>query len=190
MATGPGGLIPRPAPAGPSTLRPSLCNAAGDAYVAAMAILPRPVSPKSALSDLRDMFAPERPHRWSLLGLSCALTGILLWGFVLDSRKPPKPREILYVENWMADRKDSDVIRQQIKDLALYEAALEKKQREFQKVADNLGIEWREDEARNAAQRKSVIVAINKRLQERLAKALAEEAGKASAGPATVTTAR
>jgi hypothetical protein len=35
-----------------------------------------------------------------------------------------------------------------------------------------------------------VIVAINKRLQERLAKALAEEAGKASAGPATVTTAR
>ena len=154
-----------------------------------MQILPRPVSPKSAFADLRDMFSADRPHRWPLLALSCVLTGFVLWGLALDSRRPPKPREIFYVENWMADRKDSDIIRQQIKDLSLYEAALEKKQGEFQRVADKLGIEWREDEARNKEQRREVLQVINKRLNERLAKALADEAAKgktaAAATPAT-----
>lgn len=160
---------------------PSLCNAPRDAYVAAMAIFPRPVSPKNAVSDLRDMFAPDRPHRWSILALSMALTGILLWGFVLDSRKPPKEREIFYVENWMADRKDSDIIRQQLKDVALYETALSKKKQEFQKVADGLGIEWREEEARNTAQRKAIIAMIEKRLNQRLSDALKKEAASGGA---------
>lgn len=179
----------RPASDFPSMTVPSLCNAGRDAYVAAMAFFPRPVSPKSAFADLRDMFSSERPHRWSLLALSCTLTGILLWGFVIDSRIPPKPREIFYVENWMADRKDSDIIRQQIKDLALYEAALEKKQVEFQKIADRVGIDWREDEARNKEQRRAVLQVIGKRLNERLAKALAEEAGKGGVAAAISPTA-
>jgi len=164
-----------------------LCNAALDAYVAAMPIFPRPVSPKSAISDLRDMFSPDRPHRWTILALSVALTGVLLWGFVLDSRIPPKPREIFYVENWMADRKDSDIIRQQIKDIALYESALGKKQKEFQKVADSLGIEWREEEARNKAQREAIIAAIQKRLNQRLADAVKKEAAAGGGAPAPDT---
>lgn len=153
----------------------TLCNGALDAYVGAMAIFPRPVAPSSAFADLRDMFSRDRPYRWTLLGVSVALTGVLLWGFMLDSRTPPKPREIFYVESWMSDRKDSDIIRQQIKDLAAYEAALAKKQREFQKVADSLGIDWRKDEARNSEQRKAVEAVIQKRLQERLAAAEARE---------------
>jgi len=153
-----------------------LCNAAPDAYVGAMAIFPRPVSPRSALADLRDMFSPDRPHRWALLALSCTLTGLLLWGFMLDSRTPPKEREIIYVESWMNDRKDSDIIRQQMQDLANYEQALEKKQGEFQKVADMFGIEWREEEMRNRARRKEIIAAIQKQLGARLAKAEAREA--------------
>jgi len=144
-----------------------------------MAIFPRPVSPRSAFADLRDMFSAERPHRWTLLALSCALTALLLWGFMLDSRIPPKPREIIYVESWMNDRKDSDIIRQQMADIAEYEQALEKKQVEFQKVADMFGIEWREDEMRNRTRRAEVIAAIQKRLGERLAKAEAQEAARA-----------
>jgi hypothetical protein len=171
QAAGGGAMAVIPAP-----LPPSLPNRARDAYVAGMAIFPRPVSPKSALSDLRDMFSPDRPHRWSILALSFALTGLLLWGFMLDSRTPPKPREIFYVENWMADRKDSDIIRKQIEDIAIYEAALSKKQQEFQKVADRLGIEWREEEVKNKARREAIIAAIQKRLNERLNDALAKEA--------------
>lgn len=146
-------------------------------YVGAMAIFPRPVSPKSAASDLRDMFAPDRPHRWSILALSVTMTGLLLWGFVLDSRKPPKEREITYVESWMADRRDSDIIRKQLEDITKYEAALERKQGEFQRLADGLGIEWREDAAKNKAQREAVLAAIRKQMEGRLEEALKRESG-------------
>ena len=181
MASGSGGF---PGPALPSVRSP-LCKAATEAYVSAMAIFPRPVTPKSAITDLREMFSPDRPHRWSILALSVTLTGLVLWGFALDTRAPKKEREIYYVESWMADRKDSDIIRQQMKDLDKYEAALNKKQDEFQRLADGLGIEWREEEARNTAQRKAVMVAIHKRLDERLAKAEVKE----TARPNSVATA-
>jgi len=141
-----------------------------------MPIFPRPVSPRSAFADLREMFSPDRPHRWTLLALSATLTGLMLWGFVLDSRIPEPPREIIYVESWMADRKDSDIIRKQIADLNAYEAGLVKKQGTYQKLADTFGIEYREEAARSEAQRKAVLAAIHKRLRERLAAAEAREA--------------
>ncbi len=148
-----------------------------------MAILPRPVSPKSAYADLRDMLMGERPHKWPLLVLSCVLTGLLIWAFYIDSNPGiEKKREIVYVESWMADRKDSDIIRKQKEDLARYETALENKQREFQTVADSVGIEWREDEARNRARREAIIKAVNKQLDARLAAAEARERQAAAAG--------
>lgn len=159
-----------------------LCIGAPDDYVGAMSIFPRPVSPKSAVADLREMFAPDRPHRWSIFALSVTLTGLLLWGFAIDSRKPAKEREIFYVESWMSDRRDSEIIRRQIDDIARYEAALERKQGEFQRLADGLGIEWREEAARNAKQRRAVLAVIEKRLQARLADTLAREARAAPVG--------
>jgi len=141
-----------------------------------MAILPRPVSPKSAFADLMDMLRGNRPHKWPVLALSVTLTAIIIWGFYLDSNPGiEKKKEIIYVESWMADRKDSDVIRQQKADLANYEAALETKQREFQSVADRFGIDWRKDEARNRERRQAIIAAINKQLDQRLANAEARE---------------
>lgn len=156
-------------------------------YVPAMPILPRPVSPKSALSDLSDLVARPFPHKWPLLALSVAMTSVIIWAFYLDAKVPvSQDKEIIYVESWMADRKDSDIIKQQKADLAAYEAALEKKQREFQHVADRFGIDWRTDEVRNKARRLAVIAAVNKRLDQRIAEAEAREAGRAPAtGPAT-----
>ena len=146
------------------------------AYIGAMPIFPRPVAPKSAIADLREMFAPERPHRWPILILSIVLTSLLLWGFALDSRIPPKPREIFYVESWTADRKDSVIIEQQIKDVARFETIFEGKQEEFQRLADRLGIEWREDAMRNKIERAEIIASIKQTLKERLAAALEREA--------------
>jgi hypothetical protein len=148
-----------------------------------MAILPRPVSPKSAFADLKDMLRGERPHKWPILALSVTLTGIMLWGFYLDSDPGiEKGKEIIYVESWMSDRQDSDIIRQQKKDLANYETALATKQREFQSVADRFGIDWRTDEARNRERRQAIIAAINKQLDERLARAEAREKQAAQTG--------
>jgi hypothetical protein len=151
-----------------------------------MAILPRPVSPRNALADLKMMFSGDRQHRWTFLGLSFAITGLLLWGFYLDARSPKKERQIIYVESWMADRKDSDIIRQQRIDLGRYEEALARKQQEFQRLADKVGIEWRKDEAKNRERRADMVKAMEKHLDKKLAEALVREAaeGKTKA-PAT-----
>ena len=158
-----------------------LPNGAMRSYVAAMALFPRPVSPRSALADLRDMFSPDRPHRLGFLALSVTLTAIILWGFVIDSRPPPRERQIIYVESWMADRKDSDIIVRQLEDIAKYEVALAKKQNEYQKLADAVGIEWRADEARNRKTREETIAAVKKQLRKKLADALAREGKTATA---------
>ena len=146
-----------------------------------MAILPRPVSPRNALADLKLMFSRDREHRWTFLGLSFAITGLLLWGFYLDARSPKKERQIIYVESWMADRKDSEIIRRQIIDLGKYEAALARKQQEFQRLADKVGIEWREDEAKNRERRAEMVKAMEKHLDKKLAEALAREAAEGKA---------
>jgi hypothetical protein len=142
-----------------------------------MAILPRPVSPRSALADLWDLLSGPRAHKWPLLALSMTMTGLIIWAFYTDAKpKIVRDKEIIYVESWMNDRRDSDVIRKQKADLARYEVLLAAKQKEFQAVATDFGIEWQEDAARNKARRTEVLAAINKQLDERLAKALAEEA--------------
>ena len=56
-------------------------------------------------------------------------------------------------------------------DLARYEVDLSRKQKDMQKVADMVGIEWREDAARNDAKRKEAVTQINALLDARLAKA-------------------
>ncbi|HEX7852833.1 MAG TPA: hypothetical protein VF503_03980 [Sphingobium sp.] len=144
-----------------------------------MSIMPRPVSPKRALSDLMDMLSGPLPHKWPLLILSIVLTGVIIWAFAHDARGPKRERQIIYVESWMANRKDSTVMEQQKKDLANYEVALQKKQKEFQSLADKFGIEWRSEEARNSAQRKAVMEAVDKQLDQRIAAAKKREASEA-----------
>ena len=148
-----------------------------------MAIFPRPVSPKNALGDLWSYFRENRPHKWPLLGLSIAVTWLIVWTFVIDANTNTMPtrNKIIYVESWDASRSDAAVILQQKIDLAKREAALQKRQKDMQGVADLFGIDWKADEARNTARRKEALKEINAQLDARLAKA---EAG-AKAAPQT-----
>lgn len=145
-----------------------------------MTIFPRPVSPKSALSDLWSYFRENRPHKWPLLGLSAAMTWLIIWAFIVDANTNTMPtrNQIIYVQSWDANRSDAAVILQQKMDLAKREAALQKRQREMQGVADVFGIDWRAEEARNTARRKEALKQINAQLDARLAKA--EEAEKSA----------
>lgn len=140
------------------------------------------------LADLKLMFARDRPHRWGLLGVSAAITFILMWGFMLESRKPVPERQIIYINTWAADRKDSDIIRQQIKDLDTYEGDLLKLQARWQQFADATGIEWRKEEAENRAIRNKDRAAMKVILEKKLADALAREARQSKeAKPPIVT---
>jgi hypothetical protein len=178
-------------------MRPRFATGARNNYLGAMplffrpgssSIYPRPVSPRSALADLKLMFARDRPHRWGLLGVSAAITFVIMWGFVLESRKPAPERQIIYINSWMSDRKDSDIIRQQIKDLDTYETDLLKLQGRWQKFADATGIEWRKEEAENRAIRNKDRAAMKTLLDKKLAEALAREgaAGEQRTAPAIV----
>ncbi|HEX7819810.1 MAG TPA: hypothetical protein VF463_04240 [Sphingobium sp.] len=148
-----------------------------------MRIIPRPVSPKSALTDLKDFLVQPRAHKWPLLALSVALTGVIMWAFEYDSLSLKPGPQLIYVESWMADRKDSTILQEQKADLALYENALRKKQGEFQALADKFGVEWRQDAARNAKQRAEVIAAVNKSLDARIAYAKKQEAAAKDSAP-------
>ncbi|PZQ43843.1 MAG: hypothetical protein DI570_28910, partial [Phenylobacterium zucineum] len=70
---------------------------------------------------------------------------------------------------------DAAVILQQKIDFAKREAALVKQQKKMQGYADAFGIEWRDEEARNTARRKEAVRQINGLLDQRLAKAEAEQ---------------
>lgn len=147
-----------------------------------MAIFPRPVSPKSALGDFWSYFRQQRQHKWPLLGLSVALTWVIVWTFVIDANTNTMPtrNKIIYVESWDANRSDAAIILQQKIDFAKREAALVKQQKRMQGYADAFGIEWRDEEKRNTAERKEAVKAINRMLDDRLVKA--ETAQKAAPG--------
>lgn len=142
-----------------------------------MAIFPRPVSPKSALGDFWGYVLERRAHKWPLLGLSAAMTWVIVWAFLIDSNTNTMPRQnkIIYVKSWDAGRSDAAIILQQKIDLARREAALQDKQKEMQAVADVFGVEWRKEEARNTARRREALKQINAMLDERLARAQAAE---------------
>ncbi|MEC3950891.1 hypothetical protein [Sphingobium sp. HWE2-09] len=146
-----------------------------------MAIFPRPVSPKNALGDFWGYFKQQRQHKWPLLGVSIALTYVIIWTFVVDANTNTMPtrNKIIYVQSWDANRSDAAIILQQKIDFAKREAALEKQQKRMQGYADAFGIEWRDEEARNTARRKEAVKQIDALLDERLAKA--EESAPAAA---------
>ncbi|WP_031308922.1 hypothetical protein [Sphingobium sp. C100] len=160
-------------------------------YRGGMAIFPRPVSPKSALGDFWGYFRQQRQHKWPLLGLSVALTWVIVWTFIIDANTNTMPtrNKIIYVQSWDASRSDAAIILQQKIDFAKREAALVKQQQKMQGYADAFGIEWREEEQRNTARRKEAVKQINALLDERLVKA--EATDKAAPGsPAAAGVAR
>ncbi|MBB4640953.1 hypothetical protein [Rhizorhapis suberifaciens] len=154
-------------------------------YLADMAIFPRPVSPKRAWVDLRDYLAEGRRHKLLLLALALAMTWVIIWGFLLDSKTNTAPgKQIIYIENWTGDRTDADIIAQQKIDLLKREAAIKRKQQDFRKVADQFGIDWRKEAAIGDRREKEAVAALMKRLDKMEAEAkakAAEKAGKSGA---------
>ncbi len=146
-------------------------------YKGGMAIFPRPVSPKNALGDFWGYFKQQRRHKWPLLGVSVAMTYVVIWAFIVDANTNTMPtrNKIIYVQSWDANRSDAAIILQQKIDFAKREAALQKNQKKMQGFADAFGIEWREEEARNTARRKEAVKQIDALLDDRLAKAEATD---------------
>jgi hypothetical protein len=122
------------------------------AYITGMAILPRPSKPREALADLWSVLRERRRHQWALLALAVTFTGVILWMFIFqfNAKQAYKPPEIVYVEQWRADRTRADVEKRLAKDAPVEKARAEElkklqleRQKQFQRVADMMGIDYK-----------------------------------------------
>ncbi len=106
----------------------------------------RNVSSVGPLTDLRNALRIEHRYQFWFLIAAAGVTGLILFGFYLDSYfEKPYKREIVYVQNWRADRTLQEIIAQQKIDQAAREkreaiikAKKEKRRQEFKKVDDSL----------------------------------------------------
>ncbi|WP_404373406.1 hypothetical protein AB5I39_07950 [Sphingomonas sp. MMS24-J45] len=72
-------------------------------------------SPIRAWRDLRTYLVTRRPHQLGFMALSLVLTYTMILG-TLDVSRMPKPayhRDIIYVQQWRADRTIAEIVAQQ-----------------------------------------------------------------------------
>jgi hypothetical protein len=106
--------------------------------------LPRPSGPTALWRDLKALAATREPHQWLFLTLSIVVTLAIFFGFAIDYRQAHVvPAPIIYVDSWPIDRSDAQIKKEQKEDSAHRKAWQKERQRQFQKLADDLGIEWR-----------------------------------------------
>jgi hypothetical protein len=97
--------------------------------------LPRPASPRALWSDLRAFTAESRPHRWIAAGLAIAMPLAIIFLFVLDGRTNIAPGpQLIYVENWPANRTDEQIKADQKIHQAWRDKANKERQEQFKKL--------------------------------------------------------
>lgn len=102
---------------------------------------PRPSRPSALWADLRAFLATRQRHQLVFAVLSILLPGVLIAGFYVDSHVEPPAPTMNFLPSWPATRTDAEIIAQQKIDQAKREKALAEKRRQYQKVADQLGID-------------------------------------------------
>lgn len=107
-----------------------------------MSWFPHPVGPREALRDLA-AFMRQRSREQVIGGaLAILVTAIIVIEFMVDSKiGTAPPPQIVYVDSWSANRTDAEIVADQKKDQAARKQAQLERQREFQRLENQLGIE-------------------------------------------------
>ncbi|MFL6753062.1 MAG: hypothetical protein ACJ8D5_00335 [Sphingomicrobium sp.] len=106
-----------------------------------MSWFPRPSSPRAAFSDLA-AFMRQR-SREQVIGASLALlvTAIIVIEFLVDAKiGTAPPEQVVYADLYASNRTDAEIVAEQKKDQAAKEAAQKERQRQFQKLENQLGM--------------------------------------------------
>ena len=107
-----------------------------------MAVLPPVSRPSVAFRDLL-AFMRQR-SREQVIGATLAVlvTIIIVIVFLVDSKiNTAPPQQIIYVENYPANRTDADIIADQKQDQAKRDAAAKEKQRQYQELEKRFGMD-------------------------------------------------
>ncbi|HJO65141.1 hypothetical protein [Sphingomonas sanguinis] len=103
-------------------------------------------SPVRAYRDLRFFLSQRQPYELVFLIIAMGITGFFIYAFARDDYvRPPYQPNIIYVEQWPANRTDAEIRAQQKIDyvkkkqeLAEEQAAKDQRKAEFKKVDDAL----------------------------------------------------
>lgn len=107
-----------------------------------------PTDISGGLYDFWTYIREPRPHRWASWGLAVVLPGLIFYGFSehLFPYPPPKA-QIIYFENWKADRSQAEVEADWRARAIEATRANARRRAEYQRLADSLGIEYDSHEA-------------------------------------------
>ena len=106
-----------------------------------MSWFPKPSSPRAALSDFLAFVRQRSPEQRLAGALSLLITAIIVIVFFVDSSiNTAPPPQIIYVENYRADRTDAEIIAEQKQDEAERQAAAAERRRQFQKLENQFGM--------------------------------------------------
>lgn len=104
--------------------------------------IPRPSRPSVLWADFKAFFLGGGRHKVLVAIAAILMPVIIIYGFVLDGKTNIMPgRSVIYVQSWPADRSDEEIVKQNIADQKILDAAREKRRLEYQKLKDDLGIE-------------------------------------------------
>jgi len=106
-----------------------------------MSWFPSPSSPRAALRDL--MAVIRHSGREQRIGAALALlvTAIIVIEFVVDAKVGTAlPPQVTYVDLYPSNRTDAQIIADQKKDMADKLAAEKEKQRQYQRLENELGM--------------------------------------------------
>ncbi len=106
-----------------------------------MAVFPRPRPPRELIADIRAFTQGDQRHKMLCAFLSLLLPGLLIAGFYHDSHVEPPPPEMTFIPSWPVTRTDAEIVAQQKIDQAARDQAIAKKRAEFQRLANQLGID-------------------------------------------------
>jgi hypothetical protein len=106
-----------------------------------MSWFPRPSTPSAALRDLA-AFMRQRSREQVIGGaLAILVTAIIVIEFLVDAKiGTAPPPQVVEVELYPSNRTDAQIIADQKKDQAEKDAALKERQRQFQKLENQLGM--------------------------------------------------
>jgi len=106
-----------------------------------MRIFLRPARPKVLIEDIKRLWNGSTSRYKLVFGaLSLGITSMIVTGFILQTRwdAMPKGPQLIYAEDFPANRTDDQIKRDQWADARVRRAAADERRRQWKKVQDAL----------------------------------------------------
>ncbi|RVT92801.1 hypothetical protein [Sphingomonas crocodyli] len=103
--------------------------------------IPRPSRPSALLADFKAFLKGDQRHKLLFGILAIIMPCIIIAGFYHDSLLAKPQKRMIYVQLYKPDRTDAEIEKQNIADQKILDAKREERRKQYQRLADRLGID-------------------------------------------------